>query len=426
MIRDKKTNKLYYGYMSTFMAGLTIFGSNGILAAAAANYIAYLTVDMGWDAAIVGNAFSIRTLFCLVMPLVGIAVTKFGPRRTICYTTLVTGAFLVITGYCTTPLQFVVIFGVAVGLSLNFNDTLATQAVAANWWTTHRGTASGIVNGFAALGGFVFPPMIAILLRDYGWTATMWAGGIGLIVITAVPQFFLMKDHPEEVGQEMEGGHVFTPKPGREPRLKPSKINWEAKDAIKTPQVWIVAICWGFCCVGYGAVMYYSVTHFVLHGWDSVQASMFISVLSIVCCVASFLMGGLADKLGPRLGYMIMCLTGGVACIMVGTMVTQNIVTWILPIILFNIANAMLNPMATTTIAGFYGAKNYAKIQSWLFPVFTLMSAATSSILGIVLNRTGDLTGAFVVCGIITACGAVFALFLKAPKVPEKYLSNTK
>ena len=237
MIRDKKTNKLYYGYMSTFMAGLTIFGSNGILAAAAANYIAYLTVDMGWDAAIVGNAFSIRTLFCLVMPLVGIAVTKFGPRRTICYTTLVTGAFLVITGYCTTPLQFVVIFGVAVGLSLNFNDTLATQAVAANWWTTHRGTASGIVNGFAALGGFVFPPMIAILLRDYGWTATMWAGGIGLIVITAVPQFFLMKDHPEEVGQEMEGGHVFTPKPGREPRLKPSKINWEAKDAIKTPQV---------------------------------------------------------------------------------------------------------------------------------------------------------------------------------------------
>ena len=87
MIRDKKTNKIYYGYISTLLAGLTIFGSTGILNSAGAQFSAYLTVNLGWNASIVSNAFSLRTLFCLIMPIIGIAVTKFGPRKTICYIT---------------------------------------------------------------------------------------------------------------------------------------------------------------------------------------------------------------------------------------------------------------------------------------------------------------------------------------------------
>lgn len=425
MIRDKKTGKIYYGYLSTFLAGLTIFGSNGILAAAAANYIAELTVNKGWDAAIVGNAFSIRTLFCLVMPIVGLVVAKFGPRRTIFWTTLVTGICLIITGYCTNPIQFMIVFGVAVGLSLNFNDTLATQTVAANWWVQKRAQASGVINGMAALGGFVFPMIIVRMLASKGWTYTMWFAGIALILITAVPQMILMKDHPEEVGQEMEGGHAFEVKKSKyEPRLKPTQVDWDAKDALKTPQVWLIAICWGFCCIAYNAIMYFSVTHFVMHGMDAVKATLFISVINIVAMVLAFLLSGIVNLIGPRIGYMLMCVSGGVACILVGTKVSENYATWIIPIILFTISSSFLNPMATNTIAGFYGAKNYPKIQSWLFPIFTILAALTSSVLGKVLQTTGDLSMAYVIAGIVTALGAVFAIFLKAPKVPQKYVSE--
>ena len=425
MIRDKKTNKLYYGYISTLLAGLTIFGSTGILNNAAAQFIAYLTVNLGWNASIVSNAFSLRTMFCLIMPVIGIAVTKFGPRKTICYTTVITSLALIVTGYCKGPWMFMIVFGVAVGLSMMFNDTMATQAVVANWWTTKRAAWSGRVNAMAALGGMIIPPIIAIGLNTWGWKLTLIACGIALFVITALPQFFLMKDHPEDVGQEMEGGHLADAAVSAENAAEPvNEINWDAKDAVKTPQLWIVALCWGFMCVAYACVMYFSVTHFVLNGvMDNVRASLFISVLSAVTAVCGFFFGGIVDRLGSRWGYFIACIMAGISCILMNT-VTGSVVTWILPIVLFAFPNAMLNPLATMTLARYYGPKNFAKIQGWLYPVFTIMSAATSSLIGIYLAKSGELSKAFLVCGLLTLVGCILALFLKKPKVPEKYLNR--
>lgn len=428
MLRDPKTNKLYYGYLSTFLAGLTIFGSTGILNNAAAQYIAHLTTVEGWDAAIVSNAFSIRTLFCFIMPLVGLAVAKMGPRKCIFWTTLITSIFLVVSGYSTGPVMFMIVFGVAVGASMMFNDTLACQAVGANWWSSRRAVASSVLNGFAAVGGMAIPPILAIVLRDYGWKTGMWVAGIGLFVLTAVPQMIWMKDHPHEAGQEMECGQPKLAKAATAEEIAAAKneINWDVKDAMKTPQMWLTGLCWGFLCVAYACIMYFSVTHFILGGkMDSVKGALFISVLNIAVAVFNFLGGGIVAKLGPRWGYLLSCLTGGIACMLIPT-VTGNVATWILPVLLGGYSFAFLNPLSMLSLTGFYGSKNFAKIQSWIFPIFTLMSAGTSSVVGAYLAKTGDLTKAFIIAGIVTFVGCIAALFLKKPKVPAKYLAQVE
>ena len=426
MLRDPKTNKLYYGYISTFLAGLTIFGSTGILNNAAAQYIAHLTTVVGWDAGLVSNAFSIRTLFCFIMPLVGLAVTKMGPRKCIFFTTVITSIFLVIAGYSTGPVMFMIVFGVAVGASMMFNDTLACQAVAANWWSSRRTVASSCLNGMAAVGGMVIPPVLAVLLRDYGWTTTMWVAGIALLVITALPQIIWMKDHPSEAGQEMECGQPKMAKnaTAEEVAAVNNEINWDAKDALKTPQLWITGICWGFLCVSYAAVMYFSVTHFILSGvMDSIKGSLFISVLNIAIAIFSFTCGNIVRKLGSRWGYFLSCLTSAACCLLIPT-VNSNPATWVLPIVLGGYAYAFLHPLSVTTLTGFYGPKNFPKIQSWIFPVFTLMSAATSSLIGSYMATSGELRTAFIVCAVVTALGCILALFLKKPKIPAKYLDQ--
>ena len=423
MLRDRKTGKLYYGYISTFLAGLTILGSTGILNNGSAQFIAELTVNKGWDPAVVGYAFSIRTLFSLTMPLVGLTVAKLGPRKCIFWTTLITSIFLVVTGYCTNAWAFALVFGVAVGFSMMFNDSLACQAVAANWWTSKRSSASGVVNGMAALGAMIIPPIIAILLNNFGWTVTLWCCGIGLFVITALPQFIWMKDFPHEVGQEMEGGNDIS---AQESSGTAAEINWEAKDALKTRQIWIVALCWGLVNVAYAAVMNFSVTHFVIRGMSNVQGSLFISVLSAVTVIMAFTLSGFVGKISPRLGYALACLLGGVGCMLVNT-VTDNYLTWILPVVLFAFPNAMLQTLSVNAITRFYGPKNFAKIQSWMFPIFTLLAAGAASVIGNIQAATGELTLAFTGCGAVCLLGIPVALiFLKAPKVPEKYLSNTK
>ena len=65
------------------------------------------------------------------------------------------------------------------------------------------------------------------------------------------------------------------------------------------------------------------------------------------------------------------------------------------------------------TLARYYGPKNFAKIQGWLYPVFTIMSAATSSLIGVYLAKSGELSKAFLVCGLLALVGCILALFLK-------------
>lgn len=92
-------SKIYYGYFVTFLAGLTIMGSYGILSSCMGNFIAAGILKKGWNAAIVGLAYSMRLIPSAISPLVGIILARFGPRRTIFWTTLLTSIIVIICGY---------------------------------------------------------------------------------------------------------------------------------------------------------------------------------------------------------------------------------------------------------------------------------------------------------------------------------------
>ena len=64
--------------------------------------------------------------------------------------------------------------------------------------------------------------------------------------ITALPQFFWMKDRPAEMGLKIEEGlkpkqlkkkKRITNEPADEPE------DWDVKSALKTPQIWILEFC---------------------------------------------------------------------------------------------------------------------------------------------------------------------------------------
>ena len=115
-------NKLYYGWIITLLAGLTYFGSNGLLSISSGTIISQVLLVRGWDAAEVSFTYTLKSFLGLGLPLVGLLLMKIGPRKCIFYTTTITAIFLAATGWVNTPIMFILVYGVAVSFSMLFND----------------------------------------------------------------------------------------------------------------------------------------------------------------------------------------------------------------------------------------------------------------------------------------------------------------
>ena len=135
--------KLYYGWIVTLLAGLTYFGSNGLLSTSAGTIVSQVLLVKGWDAAQVSLTYTIKSFLGLGLPLVGILLMKIGPRRCIFWTTTITAIFLALTGWVDSPVVFIFVYGIAVSFSMLFNDQLACFTAVNNWWDRRRGEQGG-------------------------------------------------------------------------------------------------------------------------------------------------------------------------------------------------------------------------------------------------------------------------------------------
>lgn len=161
--------KLYYGWIVTLLAGLTYFGSNGLLSASAGTIVSQVLLVKGWDAAQVSFTYTLKSVLGLGLPLVGLLLMKIGPRKCIFWTTTITAIFLALTGWVDSPIVFIFVYGVAVSFSMLFNDQLACFTAVNNWWDRRRGEQGGYVQALGALGGVVFPPIITWLFLNFSW-----------------------------------------------------------------------------------------------------------------------------------------------------------------------------------------------------------------------------------------------------------------
>ena len=74
-------NKLYYGWIITLLAGLTYFGSNGLLSISSGTIISQVLLVRGWDAAEVSFTYTLKSFLGLGLPLVGLLLMKIVPAN---------------------------------------------------------------------------------------------------------------------------------------------------------------------------------------------------------------------------------------------------------------------------------------------------------------------------------------------------------
>ena len=104
--------------------------------------------------------------------------------------------------------------------------------------------------------------------------------------------------------------------------------------------------------------MNYSITHLEMNGMGGMQATYFISGLSVTTFIFTLFIGTIVDYLGVKKSFILAFLMGAVGIISI-VFVNCSYLTWIIPLICCPFPMSMGLPIVTTAVGDYYGKKNF-------------------------------------------------------------------
>ena len=179
------------------MAGLGINLALGVLYSWSIISGAIADAEWGWTLTERSLPYSVACLvFCLVMVPAGRMQDKLSPRLVASLGGVLVGIGMIVASFTTSPMGYVIGFGVLAGAGIGFGYASATPP-AVKWFPPAKtGMIAGIVVSGFGLASVYVAPLARWLAADYGLKTMMMALGIGfLFVVTGLAQF-LKPPHP--------------------------------------------------------------------------------------------------------------------------------------------------------------------------------------------------------------------------------------
>lgn len=107
-----------------------------------------------------------------------------------------------------------------IGLFYMPGSLIATSIVVTNWFEVRRGLAMSVVMAGIGFGGFVFSPVLAAFLRDFGWRASYGLMGLIIAAVCLPLVVFVLRRDPADIGLKPYGASppttARTPESGQE------------------------------------------------------------------------------------------------------------------------------------------------------------------------------------------------------------------
>ena len=165
-----------------------------------------LVSEFSWERGAITLAYTLNMLvFACCQPLAGKFLDRFGPKRLFTASALVTTAGLVLTSQTMSLGHLYWSYGVVTAAGISGISIAVVASVLSRWFTQLRVFMSGVAISGTALGQFLFIPLIALLLENFGWRWTWTSLGILLSLVVVPLSLFVIKSNPAENNPVLAG-----------------------------------------------------------------------------------------------------------------------------------------------------------------------------------------------------------------------------
>ncbi len=292
--------RLHYAWIVAGVTFLTLLAAAGARATPGVILLP-LGNEFQWSRATVSSIVSINIfLYGLIGPFAAALYQRFGLRRTMMAAMALLAAGYGLSTVATTYWQFVVLWGVVVGIGSGMAAAVLGAAVANRWFTQRRGLVMGLLTASTATGQLIFLPSLATVVVAHGWRgAPLVVAGATLLAIPVI--WWLMRDDPSEVGLRPYGetGQVEAAAPMTG---NPAKHAIDTLiEAMRVRDFWLLAGSFFVCGASTNGLIG---THLVAAAFDcgipEVRAASLLAVMGLFDLVGTTASGWLSDRYNCR------------------------------------------------------------------------------------------------------------------------------
>ncbi len=403
---------IYYGWIIVGVAmvsSLVVFG----IRSAPSVFVKPLEAEFGWSRTEISMAFAVGLLCTgIAAPFGGALMDRYGPRRVLTCSLILIGGSILCSVWMTEFWQFLLLWGVLSGLGTGAANGVG-PTISNRWFVQRRSLVQGLFGAGTSAGMLLLIPLISWVVVHHGWrTATVVAACAAFALAPVVLLF--VRDSPADVGLLPYGADATTPATLK----RPAAVRQVMARAVRTPEFWLLSGSFFICGASSNGIIG---THFIPHavelGHSEVAAAGVLAFMGSMNFVGTLASGWLSDKHDPRkLLAMYYILRG--ASLFILPMVTGISGLTVFAII-FGLDYIATVPPTVAITADIFGRQNVGMVYGWVFCAHQVGAALAAQAGGLIYDRFGDYTIAFLMAGALAVMGGLMALRIDRTPLPD-------
>ena len=415
---------MFYGwYMVSACVLISMYFSGTV-------YMGFTTIfepiarEMGWSYTQISFAASIRGFEAgLLVPISGMIMDRWGPRRLLFGGAIITSLGLLLLSRIHSLFMFYIAFGlICIGMSAAPTGLL--MSAVANWFRKNEGLAMGITASGVSFGGLLIPVMTT-LVDTFGWRQAMVVVGIGVWLIP-LPLSFILRHKPEKYGYLPDGGKGMVSEQVVQPMEMKKYIDpdFSTKQALCSWVFWTVAVAFLCHVMAVNAIGTHIMPFFSSIGVKRSISGLIISAVPLIGIVGRIGFGWLGDRIDKmKIATLALALTG------LGTLtfmyVTADRVWLIITfIVVYGIGWGGIVPMLSGLVIKYFGRNRVGTIVGCINSVMMLGTVTGAPLAGWIYDVKGSYQMAWLIMGSLLMTVAVAFFFLLRRYVGENTLTR--
>jgi MFS family permease len=379
-------------------------------------YIKPLEAEFGWTRGALSGVAAISLLLLgAAGPFAGRLADRWGPRRVIVLALFMLGVGSIGAAAISALWQLYVTTGVLMGIGSGGLGLATGSVIAARWFEARRGLAIGIAAGGMSAGQLVVIPLAAVLMLWFGWRASFFWLGLGVLAIVLPLAIWLIRNEPADRGVRPYGatGATLTAAQTIDAR-RAGRVG--IVEAAQYPQFWLLMATFFVC--GYttnGMVLTHFMPHALDHSFTEFQASTALGIMGAMNVLGTIASGWICDRFGRRGPLATYYLLRGISLIfLVYVWNVQSLHLWAA---IYGLNYISTVPPTTTLTASIFGRYSVGELSGWIFFAHQVGAALGAALAGWVFEIYGSYTPAFISAGLLGIIAAGLTMLIREESV---------
>ncbi len=403
--------KIHPAWIIAVITFFTLFATAGFRSAPSV-LILPLEEDLGWRRDVISAAVAINVLFYgFTAPFAAALMERFTVRKVVMAALFTVGTGALGTIWMTKSWQFMLLWGVVVGIGTGSMALVFAATIANRWFVKKRGLVVGILTAAAASGQLVFLPGLSKLAVDPGWRASSLVIALGAYVMVPLI-YFLLKESPQSIGTTPYGAEKDWQPPVLDKGNAARNAIDSLKAAMKVRNFWYLSGSFFVCGLSTSGLIG---THFIPaahdHGMVTVTAASLLALIGVFDVIGTIGSGYLTDRIDPRKLLFFYYFTRGLSLFLLPSILFSTLhASTLVFIIFYGLDWVATVPPTVLLCRQVLGPDKGAIIYGWVFAAHQVGGSIAALGAALLRVKFGDYASAFYITGLLCVITSYFVL----------------